>query len=338
MGQFSGEVIVLMQTEVRYYSSVTPQNVDWLWYPYIPYGRITVIQGNPGEGKTTFLLQVAAKLSTGQLMPECDQSTPPQNVIYQSTEDGIADTVKPRLISAGADCSRIAFIDDASSPLSLDDARLENAIHESKARLLVLDPIQAFIGTETDMHRASEMRPLMHKLAGIAERTRCAVVIIGHMNKTTGSKGVYRSLGSIDITASARSVLLIGRLKDEPLILVMTQIKNNLAQEGRSVAFEIGNNSAVRWIGYYDISADDLLSGGKQQDDSKLEQARILLREALATNPISCTAGYALCKRNGIGKRTTETAKQMENISSVRMNDGWYWMLEEKDCGQYTHG
>jgi len=192
--------------------------------------------------------------------------------------------------------------------------------------------LQAFIGIDTDMHKANEMRPLMHKLAETAERTCCAVVIIGHMNKTTGTKGVYRSLGSIDITASARSVLLIGRLKGEPLIRVMTQIKNNLAPEGRSVAFEIGNNSEIRWIGYYDVSADDLLSGGKQQEDSKLEQARILLREALATNPLLCTAGYALCKRNGIGKRTTETAKQLEHIGSVRTSEGWYWKLEETNC------
>ena len=194
--------------------------------------------------------------------------------------------------------------------------------------LLVLDPLQAFIGTDLDMHRANEMRPLMHKLAGIAERTHCAVIIIGHMNKATGAKGLYRSLGSIDIMAAARSVLLIGRLKDDPLIRVMTQIKNNLAPEGRSLAFEMVASGNIRWIGYDDLTADDLLSGGKQHDDSKLEKARALLREALASKPMLCVEGYALCKRNGIGKRTTETAKQMENIKSVNMPDGWYWKLE----------
>jgi RecA/RadA recombinase len=313
---------------VQYYSSVTPQEVDWLWYPYIPYGRISVIQGDPGEGKTTLVLQMAAKVSTGQPMPESDTASPPQNVIYQSTEDGIADTIKPRLITAGADCERIAFINDTTNPLTLGDERLEQAIRECNARLLVLDPLQAFIGTDSDMHRANEMRPLMHKLTGIAERTRCAVIIIGHMNKATGSKGLYRSLGSIDITAAARSVLLIGRLKDEPLIRVMTQIKNNLAPEGRAVAFEMVSNGGIRWIGYYDISADDLLAGGNRQDDSKLEQARTLLRESLAQSPMICVEGYALCKRNGIGKRTTETAKQLEGIRSIKMPDGWYWTLE----------
>ena len=324
-----GVIHMGITSKIQYYSSITSQEMEWLWYPYIPYGRITVIQGDPGEGKTTFVLQVAARLSTGQPLPECETASQPHNVIYQSTEDGIADTVKPRLIAAGADCERIAFIDDTSYPLTLDDERLEHAISECNARLLVLDPLQAFIGTDSDMHRANGMRPLMQKLAGVAERTRCAVIIIGHMNKATGSKGLYRSLGSIDITAAARSVLLIGRIKDEPLIRIMTQLKNNLAPEGRSVAFEMVSSGGIRWIGYYDISADDLLSGGNRTDDSKLEQARALLREALVNKPLPCAEGYALCKRNGISKRTTETAKQLENIKSVKMPDGWYWKLEE---------
>jgi len=313
--------------KIQYYSSVTSQDVDWLWYPYIPYGRITVIQGDPGEGKTTFVLQIAARLSTGQPLPECDQAISPQNVIYQSTEDGIADTVKPRLIAAGADCTRIAFIDDAEYPLTLNDERLERAISKCEARLLVLDPLQAFIGADSDMHRANEMRPLLHKLAGIAECNRCAVVIIGHMNKATGSKGLYRSLGSIDITAAARSVLLIGRLKDEPTIRVMTHLKSNLAPEGRSVAFEMVPEGGIRWIGYYDVTADDLLSGSNPSDESKLLQARTLLREALSEKPMPCAEAYALCKRYGIGERSADTAKRMEDIKSVKMPGGWYWVL-----------
>lgn len=314
--------------KIQYYSSVTSQEVEWLWYPYIPYGRITIIQGDPGEGKTTFVLQIAARLSTGQPLPECETAVPPHNVIYQSTEDGISDTVKPRLIAAGANCDRIAFIDDTTYPLTLDDKRLEHAIRECDARLLVLDPLQAFIGMDLDMHRANEMRPLMHKLAGIAERTRCAVVIIGHMNKATGSKGLYRSLGSIDIMAAARSVLLIGRLKDEPSIRVMTQIKNNLAPEGRSIAFEMMQEGSIRWIGYYDVTADNLLSGSNQPDSSKLIQARTLLREALSEKTMLCADAYALCRKYGIGERSVDSAKRLENIKSVKKSEGWYWELE----------
>ncbi|MCL1857720.1 MAG: AAA family ATPase [Oscillospiraceae bacterium] len=315
-------------TKIKYYSSVNTQEIEWLWYPYIPYGRITVIQGDPGEGKTTFVLQITARLSTGQLLPECNKALPPQNAIYQSTEDGIADTVKPRLINAAADCDRIAFIDDTTYPLTLDDERLEHAIKECQARLLVLDPLQAFISANSDMHRANEMRPLMNKLAGIAERTRCAIIIIGHMNKTIGTKGLYRSLGSIDITAAARSVLMIGRLKDDPSIRVMTHLKSNLAPEGRSIAFEMIPEGGFHWIGYYDVTTDDLLTGNTQQDDSKLLQARTLLKEVLSEKPMLCADAYALCKKYNIGERTADSAKRLENIKSIKMPDGWYWKFE----------
>ena len=217
-------------SKIQYYSSVTPQEVDWLWYPYIPYGRITVIQGDPGEGKTTFVLQIAAKLSTGQPLPECDKTISPQNVIYQSTEDGIADTVKPRLIAAGADCDRIAFIDDTKNPLTLDDERLEHAIRECNARLLVLDPLQAFIGADSDMHRANEMRPIFSRLGNIAAEFGCAIVLIGHQNKAQGSKNIYRGLGSIDIAAAARSILVVSEMPGMEYRRAVVHIKSSLSK------------------------------------------------------------------------------------------------------------
>lgn len=314
-----------ISAEIRYYSTITPQNVEWLWYPYIPYGRITVIQGDPGEGKTTFALHIAAMLSTGTTLPVYETAICPQNVIYQSTEDGLADTIKPRLIAAGADCDRIAYIDAPACSLTLDDERIKCAIQETNARLLVLDPMQAFIGADADMHRANDMRPILQKLSALAELTHCAIVIIGHMNKATGAKGLYRGLGSIDIAAAARSVLLIGRLKDEPTIRVMTHLKSNLAPEGKSVAFEMEAAGGLRWVGYYDVSADDLLSGAGQPPDSKLLQARTLLRQILLEKPMLCTEIYALCRKHDIGERSVDSAKRLERIQSIKRPDGWYW-------------
>jgi hypothetical protein len=312
---------------IRYYSAVEARAVEWLWYPYIPYGRITVIQGDPGDGKTTLALNIAANLSTGMSFPESDSPVVEQNVIYQSTEDGIADTMKPRLISAGADCTRIAFVDDTLNPLTLDDERLESAIAMSGARLLVLDPLQAFIGTNTDLHRAGDMRPLLHKLAAIAEKTMCAVVIIGHMNKASGAKGLYRGLGSIDITAVARSVLLVGRLKDEPTIRVMTHLKSSLAPEGPSVAFELATEGGFRWIGRYDITTDDLLSGAQPVEPSKVEQGAALLTQLLEAGPAPCIQAYAHLKKYGISERTADAAKRMANVTSKKIAGGWYWSL-----------
>ena len=169
-------------------SEIKTEEVKWLWYPYIPFGKVTIVQGDPGEGKTTFVLSVIAALTHGKTLPECETGLPPMNVIYQTAEDGLADTIKPRLEAVGADCSRVQTIDDSQSMLTLTDQRLEEAIHSTDAGLLVLDPLQAYLGSGVDMHRANEIRPIMKKLSAVAERTGCAVVLIGHMNKASGEE------------------------------------------------------------------------------------------------------------------------------------------------------
>lgn len=198
-----------VELKLIHMEEVVSKEVSWLWYPYIPYGKITVIEGDPGEGKTTLVLKLAAMLSKGLPLP-CDDDRPyePIHIIYQTAEDGIDDTIKPRLEQNGADCSMIRVIDETEKELSMTDERLEQAIVETNAKLIILDPIQAYIGATVDMHRANEIRPVLKKLGMIAEKYQCAVILIGHMNKASGSKSTYRGLGSIDIQATARSVLL----------------------------------------------------------------------------------------------------------------------------------
>lgn len=190
--------------------------VKWLWKPYIPLGKITIIQGDPGEGKTTLALSIAAALTQGEKLPNEVESKAPMNVIYQTAEDGLADTIKPRLEAVNADCARVLVIDESKEELSMTDERIEKAIQQTGAKLIILDPIQAYIGANVDMHRANEIRPVMSKLGRIAEEYGCAVVLIGHMNKAEGQKSSYRGLGSIDITAVARSVLIVGKMRDSP--------------------------------------------------------------------------------------------------------------------------
>lgn len=244
--------------------TVEVEQIEWLFYPFIPFGKVTIIQGDPGEGKTTMVLQIIAKLTRGEkILPEQEQETEensgaemvvdsdlklsespmePVNVIYQTAEDGLGDTIKPRLLVAGADCSRVMVIDDREQPLTMLDIRLEEAIMQTKARLVVLDPIQGFLGAEVDMHRANEIRPLMKRVAVLAEKYHCAIILIGHMNKNSNGKSSYRGLGSIDFQAAARSVLIVGRIKDEPEIRVVCHVKSSLAPEGKSIAWQTGRD------------------------------------------------------------------------------------------------
>lgn len=142
------------QTELRLIrmSEVETQEVHWLWHPYIPFGKITIIQGNPGEGKTTLALRLAAACSWGQALPAMELGAP-INILYQTAEDGLGDTIKPRLMSAGADLNRIVCIDEMERSLSLLDNRIEQAVHETKAKLLILDPLQGYLGRNVDMNR-----------------------------------------------------------------------------------------------------------------------------------------------------------------------------------------
>lgn len=197
---------------ITYYNTVSSKEVDWLWYPYIPYGKITILQGDPGEGKSTMMMQLAALITNGDAMPDGSGDRIPGTVIYQAAEDGIEDTIKPRLEAAGADCSRIAFLEQSDEePILLNDVRLAQAIEGTKAKLLVIDPLQAYLGMDGEMQRSNSVRSVLGNLVKVAERTGCAVVLIGHMNKSNRAKGIYRGLGSIDIAAVARSILLVGR-------------------------------------------------------------------------------------------------------------------------------
>lgn len=167
----------------EYFSSIKQKEVEWLWYPYIPYGKLTLLQGDPGEGKSIFILNVAALLTRGAPMPDGFRVPQPQTVIYQCAEDNVADTVKPRLIAADADCEKVAYIVDDSGRLTLEDDRIEEAIIRTEARMFILDPLQAFLSQDGNMQNAGRMRGILGKLSLIAAKYNCAIVLIGHMNK-----------------------------------------------------------------------------------------------------------------------------------------------------------
>ena len=190
-----------------------------------------------------------------------DEKTEPANVLFQTAEDGIADTVKPSLVAAGADCSRVMWKDESQFPLCMTDDMLEELIKLTEPKLVILDPLQAYLGADVDMHRANEIRPVMSHLEKLASRYECAVVLIGHMNKNMGTKAAYRGLGSIDITAAARSVLVVARDKKQPDIRVVGHIKSSLAPEGDTVAFRLSENNGFTFIGKYNANIDDLLMG-----------------------------------------------------------------------------
>ena len=230
----------------------------------------------------------------------------PFNVIYQTAEDGMGDTIKPRLVESGADLARVMVIDDEEEALTLADGRIEKAINQNHVRLLILDPVQAFIGADVDMNRANEVRPIFRKLGMIAERTGCAIVLIGHLNKSSGTQSTYRGLGSIDIMAAVRSLLFIGKVRKDPTTRVLIHEKSSLAPPGETLAFKLGDEGGFRWIGGYDINADDLLNGKEgRQVETKLERGTKLMEELLADGKeVTIQEMDTLAKKQDISSRT----------------------------------
>ena len=309
-------------------SEVQSQEIEWLWYPFIPYGKLTIIQGDPGDGKTTMVLNLAAKLSKGEALDENMKVTEPVNVIYQTAEDGLADTVKPRLELAGADCERIIVIDESDKSLSMVDERLEQAIVRTGARLWILDPIQAYLGGGMDMNRANEARDMTKKLGALAEKTKCAIILIGHMNKASGNKAAYRGMGSIDFFAVARSVLLVGRVEGESNTRAVVQIKNNLAAFGHPKAFALSEDG-FKWLGDYEITVDEVL-GGITPKANKMEQAKQMLRELAETqSAVLSNEIFDRANELGISKRTLENAKKELGVQTRKINNAWYWELDK---------
>lgn len=309
--------------KLRFYSSITSAEVSWLWYPYIPYGKLTVLQGDPGEGKSTLILNVAALLTKGKPMPDGFKGSGPHKVLYQCAEDDLADTIKPRLVAAGADCGMVAFIQDDDRPLTIDDERIEKAIVNTEARLLVLDPLQAFLPQDADMQNAQRMRSVLRRLTAIASRTQCAVVLIGHMNKTAAGKSLYRGLGSIDIAAIARSVLMVERDPSDPDIRYLIPVKSSLAPEGVAIAFAFDRNKGFRWLGPCEFDLDAEL----QEETSKRSHAAQLLLRILERGEMESREIFRLLELEGISHRTVQTAKKDLDLEAIRKNGIWYWRI-----------
>lgn len=325
-----------VELKLIHMEDVVSKEVEWLWYPYIPYRKITIIEGDPGEGKTTLVLKLAAALSRGLPLPcDDDKEYEPIHIIYQTAEDGIEDTIKPRLEKAGADCSMIRVIDETDKELSMTDDRLEQAIIETGARLIILDSIQAYIGATVDMHRANEIRPVLKHLGIIAEKHNCAIILISHMNKASGSKSTYRGLGSIDIQATARSVLLVSRFRDKPNIRIMAHDKSSLAPAGDAIGFEMTEDNGMVCIGPYDITIDELLFGNEGRGKKKLDIAENFIKEYFGTNKVIPSNEIMMeAAKRSIKRNTLLSAKKKLGITSdkEKAEDGtiyWTWVMPE---------
>lgn len=324
---------------LTYYSDIKSEPVKWLWYPYIAIGKITLLQGDPGDGKSTMMMNFIAELSKGDATPDGVAFGRPHKIIYQCSEDGASDTIKPRLEAAGADCRNIAFInEEVYGGLTLDDERIRDAMIECRPQLVVIDPIQSYIGNDSDLQIAVRARKLMRRIGMWASTYNCAIVLIGHLSKREGSKELYRGLGSIDVVASARSVLQVERDAEDEDIRTVRQIKNSLAPKGKDLRFEIRSDTGFQWL-TGDKSVDTpkvtMELSGSYIPKSKHELAAMLIKKILADGPVESMKIKKLMAEYRIGDKTMNEVKVELGIKPYRKMRSWYWVLPGgDDCGQ----
>jgi integrase len=254
------------RADVRCLADVKALEVEWLWEPYIPLKMITVISGDPGAGKTFLSLALAAALTQGKGMATGSEAAS-CNVLYLSHENSPEHVTRPRFDALEGDASRFFLLegtqcdDGTADRITLADLeQLEEAITEHQARLVIIDPLQSYLGGDVDAHRANQTRPIFDGLIRLAEKTGCAMLITRHLSKGLGGSALYRGMGSIDITGAALSELLVAKQPDQEGRIIMAQSKNSLAEFGPSLVYSIGADKKLHWHGESSFKANDLLT------------------------------------------------------------------------------
>lgn len=270
---------------VRRYADIERERLDWLWSGYIPLGKLTILDGDPKLGKSTLMLDIAARVSRGQAMPPAIASgrTAPADVLILSAEDDAGDTIGPRLDAAGADSTRVHEV-RVDGVLAFPDHvdLLRQAIEDTGARLVIVDPFVAYVSGKLSVNSDQEVRQALVPLAKLADETGTSIVLVRHLRKSGGS-AIQRGGGSIGIAGQARSVLAVSRDPDDPGRRLLSAIGGNVGPESESptLAFRVeswkgrlddGSDygaGRLRWEpDPVDLSAEDLLN----VDDSRPRQ------------------------------------------------------------------
>ncbi|MEM1134012.1 MAG: AAA family ATPase [Pseudomonadota bacterium] len=315
-------------------ADVKPRRVDYAWFPYLVRGAVNLLEGDPGTGKTYLLCTIAACFSAGIALPG-QTKTRPTNILFMSAEDDPDTTLVPRLLRLGADISRITY---TTRYFRLEEEALgwiEKHVIEKGVTVVILDPLLAYMQGGIDMNKANETRPFMARLSELAKRTNITIIGLRHLTKGGKDKAIYRGLGSIDITAAARSALMLGLHPEDPDVRVMMHIKHNLSERGASLAYQLeggdyskGKVPKLKWLGEVDIQPEDLAptAGQAGRPDDARKSAMTFLKQYLAGGPKPVSVVLLAGEKRSFSERTLRRAAK--DIGVVK--EGRNWKIAKK--------
>lgn len=310
-------------------STVAPEDVSYLWYPYIPIGKVTLLEGDPGLGKSWFTMALAAFISSRTRLPRAKEC-PTGKVLLLSAEDGLADTIRPRLDKLDADVKRV-FAYNSSVYFDEDGfAEVEEQIEAIKPSLVIIDPIVAYMGSKVDMFRANETREIMTGLADIAERQGCAIIAVRHLTKGGKDKAIYRGSGSIDITAAARSVLMVGQHPEESDTRCICHIKHNLSPKGDTIEYSLDahRKNPFRFEGFSYITPEEIMKADPNQNSQKVkDEAEKFLAERLQKKSVEQDLLFRDAEAIGISRKILKAAAEKLEIRKIKVKGTIRWLF-----------
>jgi AAA domain len=348
----------LSELDVVRLADVEPERVQWLWTGRVPRGKVTVLEGDPKTGKSTLMIDLAARVTTGSPMPDGEQTVDASTVLVLTAEDGLGDTVRPRFDAAGGDPTRLlvwegvrTFEDDGNvverpPAFPLDVERLRLLVSEHEAALVIVDVLNAYLGGEVDTHRDHEVRRALMPLAKMAEAAGAAVVVLRHLNKGGGSHAIYRGGGSIGIAGAARSVLLAGVDPEDETRRVLAVTACNVAALAPSLAYQLVSDlergcARIEWGGAVDRSSAELLSTSTPEERSERSEAIDFLRKMLVAPQLSSDVKAGWKRAGGGSEPTLQRARRALGVVVRREGFGpemrSYWSLPDPPPGHSCH-
>jgi hypothetical protein len=337
----SGPRNLSRQPEIINLSEVEAREVDWLWRPYLPYRLLAMLSGDPGAGKTYIAMAICAAVTIGE-EPQTREPAEPADVLYLSTENSPEYVLRPRFDTLGGDPSRFHILRGSvvgegkhmiRDSVKLSDVSLLNdALTRTKARLVIIDPIQSYLGAQVDAHRSNETRPVLDGLARLAEEHKCCILLVRHLGKAQTGRAIHRGLGSIDFTGAVRSELLAGSAPDDAAQRALVQVKSNLGQFGPSIGYDIRADGTFHWTGESQLTASAILAPESIGEKAgPMARAKDFLLRALSRGARASRSVEDEAQQQGISERTLKRAKGDLRVVSLKrgMEGIWEWSLPE---------
>ncbi|WP_306141480.1 AAA family ATPase [Roseibium sp. MMSF_3412] len=315
----------------RRLSEYEPKKINWFWDQFIPFGMTTVVEGDPGLGKSYLLMHLSASLTTGTKLPT-GKRIRPTDVVYCTTEDSYHYTFSPRIKALGGNPDKIWVQEKYSA---MDDNGLQtlrSLVKRRKPGLIVLDPLFNYVPADRNAYSPNEIRAIMGELNEIGESADAAVLLIRHLTKTKRDKQIYQGAGGIDVIGFARSAMRIEKHPDNPDLRLMVHLKWNLTTQSKSWVYEVVKRDGedlpvIVWRGQCDISIDDLGRDDNGEGPPPRRTAFEFLRAELANGPMPAKYLLEKAENEGIKKRTLDRAKSKLNVIVEQQKRKWVWRL-----------